>query len=193
MSDDIKLNVSRERHFSAHHMLLSAAYTAVNSLDKNKHGWFDNSLIAMTLSALAVEAMANAFGKRFVKGWEDFERVPPRAKLRLVCNALQLELNFGQEPWATVKWLLKFRNEIAHAKPEIIKTDHILSRDEYEKCQMEKPNAELEAQITVENAKLAYAAVDRLKDIWCARADPGETFGLYSDSWSGSATLANHK
>ncbi len=191
MSDDDKLFVSRERHFFAHHMLLSAAYTAVNNLDTNKNGWFDKSLIAITLSALAVEALANAFGKRLVKGWEDFERAPPRAKLRLVCNELQLKLDFGKEPWTTVKWLLKFRNEIAHAKPMIIRTDHVLTHDEFEKYRMDRPASELEEQITVKNAKRAYAAVNRLKDIWCSRIDPGESFGLYSDSWSGTAKLAD--
>lgn len=188
-ADKPKFRVRRERHFSAHHMLLGAAQSELDGLDQEKRGWFYPSLNAMTMSALALEALANAFGERLVDGWEDFERSPPLAKLRLVCRELKLELAFDKEPWSTVKWLLKFRNKIAHAKPRLVTTNHLWTEEEYERHRMDQPTSDLEAEITVQNARRAFHAADSVKELWCSKIPPDESFGLYSDSWSGSASL----
>jgi hypothetical protein len=170
-------------------MLLGAAQNALDGLDEAKPGWFYGSLTAMTTSALAIEALANAFGERLVEGWEDFERSSPTAKLRLVCRELKIKLSFDQEPWSSVKWLLKFRNQIAHAKPKLITTSHLWTEEEYEAHRFDQPKSDLEGEITVKNAKRAYHAADSLKELWCSSIPPDEAEGLYGDSWSGSAGI----
>jgi len=174
-------------------MLLSAARTALQDLDEEKPDWSYGSLVALTFSALAVEALANAFGDRMVERWDDFERAPPIAKLRIVCAQLCVEMDFGKAPWGTIKWLLKFRNDIAHAKPVLLKTEHQLTAQEYEARRFERPISGLEKKITVHTARQAYAAVDQLKELWIAKVPSDKLDGLYADSWSGSASLARQE
>ena len=91
------LKVTRERNFSPHHMLLGAAYMALEDAENKKPGWFYSELIAMTLSGLAVEAICNAVGDRVVSNWKDFEYVNPIAKLRVICVELDLSFDESEE------------------------------------------------------------------------------------------------
>jgi hypothetical protein len=170
-------------------MFIGAARVALEDAKKKQPGWFYSELTAMVMSALAVEALANAFGKRLVDDWEDFEASSPMAKLRLVCQELALEFDQQKEPWSTIKWLSKFRNLIAHAKPELVTEDYISTRDEYEKKLMEMPKSALERKITLKDAGRAYYGVEKLKEILSAKVPPEESFGLYSDSCLGSAEI----
>jgi hypothetical protein len=85
------LNVSRERRFSAHHMLLGVARMFLEDAKSKRPGWFYAELAALTLSGLAVEAICNAVGERvFSTDWKDFESASPIAKLRLICDKLDV-------------------------------------------------------------------------------------------------------
>jgi len=92
MTDQDTLQVERERNFSAHHMLLGAARMAMEDSNKQRPGWFYSDLIAITFSALSIEALCNAFGNRFVPDWKDFESSSPIAKLRIICLIWKLTL-----------------------------------------------------------------------------------------------------
>ena len=189
MSESKKVRVTRERPFSAHHMFIGAARVSIQDAENKKPGWFYDELTAMVMSALAVEALANAFGKRLLKDWEDFESASPIAKLKLVCKELDLEFDRNKEPWSTIKWLSKFRNLVAHAKPELVTEDYISTPDEYEKKRMDMPKSALEKQVTLGNAKRAYEGVEKVKELLAKKVPPDESFGLYSDSCLGSASI----
>jgi hypothetical protein len=170
-------------------MLIGAARVALEDAKKKKPGWFYDELTAMVMSALAVEALANAFGKRLIDDWVDFESSTSMAKLRLICQHLEIEFDQNKEPWSTAKWLSKFRNKIAHAKPELVTENYVSTRDEYEKKRRDMPTSALEAQITHGNAARAYGGVERIKTILSEKVPPGESFGLYSDVSLGSASI----
>jgi hypothetical protein len=185
MSDKIK--VKRRREFSAHHILIGAARAAVEDAEKQIPGWFYNELTAITMSALSIEALCNSIGKRIIEGWQDYESASPIAKLRILCQCLDISYNQNKEPWATLKWLCKFRNAIAHAKPELIDEEHIWTREEYDNRQKDYPKSKLEKDVTLGNAKKALSAVEQIKDILCKKIPAEDSFGLYCDSWEGSA------
>ncbi len=189
MADKIK--TTKNRNFSAHHMLIGAARAAFEDAEQQKPGWFYTELTTITLSALSIEALCNSIGKQIIKEeWQDYESASPIAKLRILCCRLNISYNQNEEPWATVKWLCKFRNMIAHAKPEIIKEEHIWTREEYDKHQADHPKSKLEKDITLGNAKKALKAVERVKDILCEKIPEEDRFrGLYSNSWEGKAEL----
>src|ERR1700694_3892213 len=105
------------------------------------------------LCGLAIEAICNAVGDRVVTNWKDFESANPNAKLRLLCERLNVEYDKNQEPWSTVRWLLKQRNEIAHAKPQLVKEEHVWSRDEYDRRRQDCPLSDLERELSLDNAK----------------------------------------
>lgn len=183
------LNVSRERRFSAHHMLLGAARMALQDAESKKPGWFYAQLTALTMSGLAMEAICNAIGERIITDWKDFENAPPVGKLRLICDKLNVPFDSSREPWSTARWLAKFRNEIAHAKPEFVKESYVWTREEYDRWQTKEPKSGVEKKITLGNAKRVVKRITEIKDLLCLRVPEEEASGLYSDEWSGSAGL----
>jgi hypothetical protein len=186
-----KLSVKRERHFSAHHMHLGAAYmTLVDSGDK-KPGYFYHQLICITFSALAVEAICNAFGERYIEDWKDYESSKPLAKLRILCNHFTIEYARGDEPWSTAIWLMGLRNKIAHAKPQFVTESYIIHRDEYDTDSKEHPKSKLEKEITLGRAEKAYKCANDIKEKLCECIPITDRHGLRSDGWQGLAEPIN--
>lgn len=159
---------------------------ALKNAEAKEPGWFYNYLTCITLSALAFEALANAFGEKLVPNWNHFDRLNPLAKFLLVAKALDIEVDFSCKPWSQAQWLYKLRNEIAHAKPYAVKESKIMSQDKYN-TSVTAPQSSLEKQITLGNAQKAYKTVNEVKHLLCDKIDPYEQFGLRSDVWTGSA------
>jgi len=186
MSKDKEYIQEQERHFSAHHILLGSAHMALEHAREEQPGWFYSELIAITMCSLALEALANAFGERFVDTWKHFENSSPVAKIRVVCSSLEIVPNFNEEPWSSIPWLIKFRNKVAHAKPELVKEKTLLTKEEYDnRHKTTGPKSKLESDVTLPNAERAYAALVKLKDILCKKIPEDKLEGLFADGWSG--------
>lgn len=186
-----KLKVSAERHFSAHHMLIGAAQAALDDAKSKRPGWFYSELTAITLSALALEAICNSVGERVIEGWKDFESSSPAAKIRLLCQHLGIPYERTTEPWSSAIWLGTFRNQIAHAKPELVQESRVITRTEYDNRPRREPLSKLEKHVTTGNARRALRTAETIKDMFCLKVPPDNAFGLYSDSWSHSASAHN--
>ncbi len=186
-----KVRVVRTRRFSAHHILIGAAQAAVEDAEAKRPGWSYSQLTAITLCGLAIEAICNAVGDRVITDWKDFERASQTAKLRLLCEHLNVQYDKNQEPWSTVRWLIRLRNTIAHAKPQLVEEKHVWSRDEFDLRRTECPLSDLERDLSLDNAKRSLTAT---KDVLLRLTEviPDEnSLGLYSDSWEGSAIAVN--
>jgi hypothetical protein len=181
----------QERHYSAHHTLLRVARFELAKAERKERGWFDSTFVALTFSALAIEALSNAIGDRIVPDWKDFDSASPLAKVRLLAERLDLPYASGSEPWRTICWLGKFRNLIAHPKPEAILDDQFITEGDAEKRSFDPPKSKLERQVTVGNAKRALEAVEEAKLLLCNKIPAEERFGLFSDGWS-TSTSRNH-
>lgn len=177
-----KLKLTTERNFSAHHMLIGAAHTAFQDARAKQPGWFYNALVTITLCALSIEAMCNSIGDRVILDWKDFESASPTAKLRLLCEHLKVDYDKNNEPWVSARWLSKFRNLIAHAKPEFVREEKVLSRDEYDNRGTEFPKSKLEKEITLGNAGRALRTAEQIKDLLCTKVPPEHALGLYGDA-----------
>lgn len=184
-----KLKRIQERQFSAHHMLIRAASIANERAKKREPGWMFDELSAMTFSALAVEALCNSIGDKIVSDWDDFESASPNAKLRLLAERLGIKYNKDEEPWATARQLVKFRNLVAHAKPQVIVEEEIMTQEQYDKRLFDVPKSKLEKLITASNADRAVRIVEEIKDLLIGKMEPEQTLGLSVDGWSGSAKL----
>jgi hypothetical protein len=191
-----KIRIRKERDFKPHHFLIYAADVGLihaEGVTKEERGvstWTPHELSAIIFSAFALEAIGNSFGDKFVKRWKDFESSSPIAKLRIVCMELKIDPDFGREPWATALWLVTFRNGVAHAKPNFIKTDDIISASEYTFWHLHfDPPSEIEKQITLENARRAVKAIREILDLFYLKIKPEERGSLFSD---GSAAMASH-
>jgi hypothetical protein len=189
MKKSVLLKRIQERQFSAHHMLIRAAQRAKKSADDQAKGWLYDEVAVMVFSALAIEALANSIGERVVPDWGDFEYSPPVTKLRVLAERLGVDFKRDAEPWSTAIWLFKLRNQIAHAKPEVIIEEKILTEEEFERREFEgPPKSKLEKQIGGANAARALNGVEKIKDLLIGKMTPEQTFGLVSDGWSGRTT-----
>ena len=180
-----KVRVQREREFAPHHILIGAAKIALESAEIKTPGWLYYELTAITFSALSLEAITNSFGEKLVTRWSDYESASPIAKLRIICSRLEIEPNFEIEPWSTTLRLVKFRNKVAHAKPESINFDQTMTDEEFEKIRFEFPRSKLEMQISLENAKRSIFAIDQILNLFYPKLTLDEKNGLYFDGYSG--------
>jgi hypothetical protein len=101
---------------------------------------------------------------------------------------LGIEPNFEKEPWATTLWLVKFRNKVAHAKPESIRFDKTMTEEEFRKIRLEYPHSKLEMEINLKNAKCSVSAIDQILDLLYPKLTDDEKHYLYSSGFCGSTS-----
>jgi len=179
----------QERHYSAHHTLLRIAAAEAEKAAAEEPGWFNHAFVALTLSALAIEAFANAIGARAVPDWADFESANPMTKLRLVAEKLEVPFSRKEEPWMQLHWLSKFRNRVAHPKPEKVVVERRLTREEAAaEVGRELPDSTLERDVTVPNASRSVAALRTAIDLLCERLSDEDKFYVWVDGCSSSTT-----
>lgn len=174
------------RNYSAHHTFLEIASIQMELAQQKKTGWFNEALISMTFSALAVEALANAVGDRLWQGhdWEDFEDCKPIIKLERIAKKLAIPYQIRNDPWKTIQWLIKFRNKIAHAKPEPIKQFSKVGHAKKGIHDINCPESVLENLVSKNTAKHLLKSVKDLKDIFCKYIPEDELDGICTDGWS---------
>jgi hypothetical protein len=181
---------TEERTFFAHHMLLHAADLAIVDAEATEVGRFNKCLSAMVMTALAVEALANAVGSRVVSDdWSAFERLRPHEKIDTLVTTLGITRDTTEQPWTTLQYLGGFRNDIAHAKPEAVVKQRVTPEVGLTKTAFDKPLSALEREITLGNAKRTLAAVQKLKGLLTKALPPDARFGIYGDMWHGSTTI----
>jgi len=181
---------TQEREFFAHHMLLHAAEREIEDAKASEVGRFNKCLAAMVLSALAIEALANAVGSRVASDWTVFERLSPLEKLDSLAKELAFTYEATKEPWSAITQLARFRNDIAHPKPELILEEKYLPEVALGKALFDSPQSQIEGQITLGNAERANKAVRALKAILTDNLPEDKRVGIYADMWSGSTELA---
>ena len=165
-------------------MLLSAAEKALQSATLTDASERHDLLVAVTMSALAVEAFANAVGHLLFPDWEEFESAPTRAKLFLIGRELRLDINKSKVPWQQVFELGKFRNEIVHAKPErVINTDYV-TEAERESRRFEIPHSKLEKKLSLKSATRSFGACKAAFDLVAARMPEEVRFEVVANGWS---------
>ncbi len=171
-------------------MLLNAAYLQLEAARATEISSFNHALGSMIMSALAVEALANAVGDRTVPSWKDFESLSPLGKVRMLAERLGLEFDRSDEPWSTVHWLGVFRNRIAHAKPEELLEVEVTTQDQADRDFLRVPHSKLEREVTVGNAARAVDGVYALKNLLCSKLTPEQAFGISSDMWTDGLEVA---
>lgn len=177
---------TEERTFFAHHMLLHVAELEIQGAESSERGRFNKCLTAMVMSALSVEALANAVGSRVTEDWPTYERMRPHEKLDYLVKRLEIARDPLQEPWSTLQYLGGFRNDIAHPKPEEVITSRVLPEVGLTKTAFDTPLSKLEREVTLGNAKRSYAAAHALKGLLTDALPETDRFGIYVDMWHGS-------
>ena len=178
---------TQERYYTAHHTLIRIARDSVDRAKRKEPGWADDQFVAVSFCAFAIEAIANAVGEVVFDEWAKYETEPPISKVTVLCETLGIDFDKSVDPWCTLVWLSRFRNDIAHPKPERLFVQKSMARKEYEKERIpDPPQSKLEKRCTYGHAKRSLNAVDRLLEILGEKLTDGQRFGITGDMWTGS-------
>jgi hypothetical protein len=185
-----KIRVQKQRDFEPQHLLMRVAENALVDAENKIPGWKNQEIVAITFSALAIEALANSFGSKLKLCSDDFKSGSPVKKLEIICAELEITPDWSNGHWAAIWWLANLRNEIAHAEPQpLIPYDKILSSDRFHHFFHEElPSSTLENEMTLGNARRAVNAVAEIKWIFLSKNKCKQFSSLYSDGFSGMAS-----
>lgn len=176
-------------------LIRTAAIAQERAKEKRRNkqpGWMFDELIAMTFAALSIEALCNSIGDRIIEDWDkDFESASPNAKLRILAKRLDIRYDKDKDPWVGARELAKFRNLVAHAKPQLVIEEKEMNQEQYDRRLFEVPQSKLERLVTAANADRAVRTVEQLKDLLIKKLEPEQKLGLSVDGWSGSVRLHN--
>ena len=189
-----KVRVTRERLFKPHLLLFTTAERALEESKKkaaDNGPWYYDALIARTFAALSLEAKANAFGHLRDQQWASVERnLSVKDKFKHIASLMNFSINFAVAPWPAISDLIKFRNEVAHAKVFLITVDKVVSSTHFEKTRYDIPESDLEKAITIKKAEIGVRAVEEVYKFFLSKLTEEEQRELSFDSWSGGAEPA---
>lgn len=160
-----------ERHFHPFHLLIDAAQETLDEMRNYQLGGSAFALSTILLSALAIEALANSIGSHKVANWSDYESANPIAKLRIISSELKIDFKADESPWKEARNLIKFRNQVAHAKPKILKINKEIKEENLHEILSPAPS-QFEREINYENAEIAFKTIDEIRSLLCSKLDP---------------------
>jgi len=117
-------------------------------------------MASLVFSAFSFEAALNHVGKRRIKDWEDngYDGERWEEKVDRIANHLEFVINKGKRPFQTVKWVMNFRNRLAHGRTEERRasdTSPISNGNPFDMPLPKDAYAGWEQCCTIENAKRA--------------------------------------
>jgi hypothetical protein len=185
---DVRIKVVRK--FVPHAMLLGAASNAIASAKAKSEGYWWDWLGAILYCSLSIEAIGNTYGETLIGRWQDFESASPLAKIRLVAEHCGLQPDFSIRPWQIVRDLIRFRNLVAHAKPEQVLVDAVHRHEDYERYLYAKPESKIEKVVTAHFAQQSYDCVREILRLLATGLPAGDVIKIETESWHGSAEPA---
>ena len=192
-----KLNqIAKDRESKPHLLLMDAARTGLEDAETKELGRIHYELMAIFFSALALEAFANTFCKKFSVNWnckqtgkqnKKRKRSKLPVKLKAICGRLKIEADFeSHEPWSFVQWLVDFRDEIAHANLQSIEFREIITAEECDFWRVHNPPpSDIERRINLENARRSVKNVDEILDVIYQKLTLEERASVFFDGHSG--------
>lgn len=181
-----------KREVSPFQTLASTAGYAIEKAEESERGSTLETLTAMLMSSMMVEAVLNHVGAQIFHAsgehhlWTTVERSRPEDKLTVICERIGYSLDFSREPFQCFRPMFKFRNLIAHGKTEVIVRQFLVDVDEYPNI-LRHPEfmPEWEKQCTIDNAHRFFDAADAIAWTLCRESGVQYpiTHGSYGRSW----------
>lgn len=136
-----------------------------NSGVENEKGCTYQFMASLIFSAFTIESYFNHIGPQlFRRNWKEYERLTPKGKLALVCDKLNIPIDYGRRPWQIMKRLFDFRNNVAHGKSTTASDISLQSLESYSQYGVPFGFAptEWEKYSTKENASKAREDVSQI-------------------------------
>ena len=114
-----KVKVEANKTVYTHSYLYIAAVESLKQAKNNEEGRFYACMTAELFSAFCVEAFLNYFGEQKVSHWEKLEKkLSPTEKLEIICDEINLRIDFEKRPFQSFVLMFKLRNLMVHGKTE---------------------------------------------------------------------------
>jgi hypothetical protein len=146
-----KVKVEASKTVYTHSYLYIAAVEALKQAKNSEEGRFYTCMTAELFSAFCVEAFLNYFGKEKVSHWEKLEKkLSPLEKLEIICDEIELKVDFEKRPFQSFNSMFKLRNLMVHGKPEHLFADEVQHIRKNEKPKL--PETKWETLINLKTA-----------------------------------------
>ncbi len=156
--------------------------------EDNDEGLMFKAMSCLIFSTFSLEANANYIGYKIFNNWDDYEKESLEDKLTLISDEIGLDFNKGKRPFQTVTLLVKFRNSLAHGKPDTVSVVKEFTGDPDKIAKFHYPQASWEEYCTTENALRAFEDVNT---IWKEMLDKAGIEVM--ETLSGSSSVASWK
>ena len=186
-----KLKVVKTRQVNTYYEMWRVSYWTMHQAEEEFKGSFFQIIASLIFTAFALEAYLNHIGKSIFECWDDLERLSPSAKINIIAEKLKVEKDDSTRPFQTVKKLFDFRNDVAHGKTVLLKSEEQISVADasIEKYMHKMLEPEWEEYSTLDNAKRAREDVEEIIKIFHNAAGiEGDTL-FFGGIASSSATL----
>jgi hypothetical protein len=118
--------------------------------------------------AFTFESRLNFVGEQKIAGWR--ERRGFDKKVEMLLKALELEPDFTERPYSTIKELKDFRDTIAHGKPGIIEVDETIDLNPEADDMDFDLRGEWERFLTIDFMRQCSQDIDEIWENWLETA-----------------------
>jgi hypothetical protein len=160
--DRITKRLQKERNFRPHAEHHHAAWVFYRNAEKNEVGSALQLQASLVFSAFCMEAYLNHMGSKCLSYWDEIDRSPVLAKLRLLMAEFKVHFEAGERPLQTVRQLFGYRNWMAHSRSKLIKEETEYEGEVDDAVLMAAPRDKWEAFVTLENTKRCLEDVAKL-------------------------------
>jgi hypothetical protein len=126
-----KAQVTKQRDVRIHAELWHTANCLLEAGQREARGSAHQFRASLIFRAFYLEAFLNWLGHNLVPHWSYLERLKPKEKLDFLNDLVKVTPDYGSRPWQIVKELFIFRNDLAHGKPETLKTESVEDLNEF--------------------------------------------------------------
>jgi len=163
-----KVKVVKTRQVNTYYEMWRVSYWTLHQAEAKFEGSFFQIMASLIFTAFALEAYLNHIGKSIFNCWSDLERLSPYAKMNIIAEKLQIEKDDSSRPFQTVQRLFNFRNDVAHGKTILLRSEKQISAADasIEKYMHKWLEPEWEKYCTLKNAKRARDDVERIIKIF---------------------------
>lgn len=168
MSDEKLKKVKVTRTNYDHYCLKSISMNQLNQAGLEMDGYrFRWVLPAMAFSVFRVEALCNIYGSQLFPHWTHFESTSFIGKITMISDFLNIEVDFSKEPWQTVNKMKTFRNNLVHAKPDVVSCISEIPSHLPEKiAQIPESKKSIASYSSIEEAERFDKVADQLEMLW---------------------------
>ncbi|TKT71199.1 hypothetical protein YH63_007135 [Afipia massiliensis] len=127
--DLVRAKISKTANLYIHNDLAQAVNHFKDSIDRmeaadDRAGISYEYMACGMMIAFAFEAKINFLGWKLIEGWREFQSWDE--KVKLVCEQLGIEPDWGVRPWSSIRAMKRFRDMVAHGKPLVVKHEEVV-------------------------------------------------------------------